>query len=203
MRRTIFMALLAVLLFAVPAQAAGPIKVIRDCEDDGILQGNYTPAEIRAAQKALPTDIDEYSDCRDVLSRALGGGENDSDSGNGGGGNSGSTGGSNGGGTTTPSPSAEPQATGTPDVGGRGTGSVPMLQKPEDWEAVATAAANGDKAVESAAGPLSPGSTRLAASVGRNSLPDTLAVALVLLVAAFLAAGVPFMRRRVLARRQP
>src|SRR3954470_23851699 len=93
MRRTIFMALLAVLLFAVPAQAAGPIQVIRDCEDDGILQGNYSPAEIRAAQKALPTDIDEYSDCRDVLSRALGGGENDSDGGNGGGGgNSGSTG---------------------------------------------------------------------------------------------------------------
>jgi hypothetical protein len=204
MRRTIFMALLAALLFAVPAQAADPIKVIRDCEDDGILQGNYTPAEIRAAQKALPTDIDEYSDCRDVLSRALGGGENDKASGSDSGGNPGATGGSNnGGGSGSPSPTGQPQETGTPDVGDRGTGSVPMLQKPEDWEAVATAAANGDKAVESAAGPLSPGSTRLAASVGRNSLPDTLAVSLVLLVAAFLAAGVPFVRRRVHARRQP
>jgi hypothetical protein len=201
MRRTIFMALLTALLLAVPAQAANPIKVIRDCEDDGILQGNYTPAEIRAAQKALPTDIDEYSDCRDVLSRALGGGENDK--GDGGGGSTGSTAGGTPEATGTPSTGGTPEATGTPDVGGRGTGSVPMLQKPEDWEAVATAAANGDKAVESAAGPLSPGSSRLAATVGRNDLPDTLAVALVLLAAAVLALGVPFVRRRVRARRQP
>src|SRR3954470_10031097 len=107
MRRTIFMALLAVLLLAVPAQAAGPIKIIRDCEDDGILQGNYTPAEIRAAQKALPTDIDEYSDCRDVLSRALGGGENDKGSGSSGGSDTGSTGGAD---------NAQPSS--TPSTGG-------------------------------------------------------------------------------------
>src|SRR5262245_46385994 len=126
MRRTIFLALAAALLFVVPtaAQAADPIKVIRDCEDDGILQGNYTPAEIRAAQKALPTDIDEYSDCRDVLSRALTGDENDKNSGSGGGGGGGgsTSGGNSGGGT--PSTSGEPQATGTPDVGTRGTGAV-------------------------------------------------------------------------------
>ena len=145
------------------------------------------------------------SDCRDVLSRALGGGENDKGSGSGGGSDTGSTGGStNPQPSSTPSTGGTPEATGTPDVGSRGTGSVPMLEKPEDWQAVAKqATANGDKAVESAAGPLSPGSTRLAASVGRNSLPDSLAVALVLLAAVLLAAVASFVRRRVLARRQP
>src|SRR4051794_13921643 len=72
MRRTIFMALVAALLL-VPsaAHAAGPIQILRDCGDDGLLQGNYTASELRNARNELPTDIDEYSDCRDVLGRAI------------------------------------------------------------------------------------------------------------------------------------
>ena len=43
MRRTIFMALLAALLLVpAAAHAADPIEILRDCEDDDVLQGNYT-----------------------------------------------------------------------------------------------------------------------------------------------------------------
>ena len=72
-----------------------------------MLQGDYTASELREARNELPTDIDEYSDCRDVLSRAL----NDSASGEGsgggaGGGGGGTTGG--GGGAAPPTPAAPP-----------------------------------------------------------------------------------------------
>ena len=72
MRRTIFLALLAALVFAPrPPSATDPIKILRDCNDDSVLQGDYTASELRAAQKEMPTDADEYGDCRDVLSRAI------------------------------------------------------------------------------------------------------------------------------------
>ena len=45
----------------------------RDCYDDGDLDGNYTASQIRDARNNLPADVDQYSDCRDVLARALGG----------------------------------------------------------------------------------------------------------------------------------
>ena len=65
------MALLAALLLVpAAAHAAGPVQILRDCQDDDVLQGDYTLAELRKAQQALPTDIDEYSPCRDILERA-------------------------------------------------------------------------------------------------------------------------------------
>jgi hypothetical protein len=65
------MALLAALLLVPTAVAADPIEVLRDCQDDDVLQGDYTLKELREARDALPTDVDEYSPCRDVLSRAI------------------------------------------------------------------------------------------------------------------------------------
>ena len=64
---------LALLVAAPAAHAADRAEIIADCNDDGDLDGNYTPSEIRDARNNIPTDIDQYSDCRDVLSRALGG----------------------------------------------------------------------------------------------------------------------------------
>ena len=62
------------LLVAAPAAMAGTrADIISDCYDDGKLDGNYSPSEIRDARNNLPADIDQYSDCRDVLARALGG----------------------------------------------------------------------------------------------------------------------------------
>jgi hypothetical protein len=65
----VFAALVA--LAAPAAAAASPSQVIRDCSDDGTLNGKYTNRELIKAKKNLPTDIDEYSDCRDIIAAAI------------------------------------------------------------------------------------------------------------------------------------
>ena len=196
------MALLAALLL-VPAAAhaaADPIEILRDCQDDDVLQGDYTVAELRQAKRKLPTDIDEYSPCREVLSRAIAAktakaDNNDAGTDTGGGGTGGgSTTGGGGGGSTTPSP--EEQA--------RNAERDAVLSAPssrQDAKAVGEAADFGDRAVLADANPKSPGEARLAASVGRNGLPGTMFAVLALLGAALLAAGLPLIRRhRAVAR---
>jgi hypothetical protein len=58
---------------AVPqaAQAANYHDAIRDCNDDGVLQGRYTVHTLRQARHHLPSSLREYSDCEDVLARAI------------------------------------------------------------------------------------------------------------------------------------
>src|SRR4051812_45773193 len=59
-----------ILLLAAPTASAGVReKILRECQN-GRIGGNYTPAQLRDARKHIPTDVDEYSDCRDVLARA-------------------------------------------------------------------------------------------------------------------------------------
>ena len=59
-----------ILLLAAPRASAGVReKILRECQD-GRITGDYTPRQIRDARNNIPTDIDEYSDCRDVLARA-------------------------------------------------------------------------------------------------------------------------------------
>ena len=53
------------------ALAADYHAAIRDCNDDGVLQGRYTPHTLRQARHHLPQSLREYSDCEDVLARAL------------------------------------------------------------------------------------------------------------------------------------
>src|SRR5215216_3581930 len=99
MLRTAFVACLLALLVAAPAALADSTrtKILRECQD-GRLTGNYTPSQIRDARNNIPDDIDQYSDCRDVLTRALLAGAADSGNGNSGGGGGGGGGGSGGGG---------------------------------------------------------------------------------------------------------
>jgi hypothetical protein len=55
----------------VPAGAhADGAAAVRDCTDDGVLNKTYTSKELTDALAHLPADIDEYSDCRNVLRRA-------------------------------------------------------------------------------------------------------------------------------------
>ena len=64
--------LLAILMLAVPAAAqAGPAQ---DCDDNNRLDRSYSTEEIQRALDNLPSDFDEYSDCREVLESALSGG---------------------------------------------------------------------------------------------------------------------------------
>jgi hypothetical protein len=199
MRWTIIAALLGALLLAPAAHAAGPIQIIRDCEDDGVLQGSYTASELRNARSNLPTDIDEYSDCRDVLSRAIaaktqtaGGGPDTSGGGTPTGGSTGGGGGSGGGGNT--SPLSRPDA--AEILSGPST--------PQDAAAVADAAQNGDRSMTINGRAVSPGESRLASVWGRNGLPGTTIAVLALIGAALLAAFVPpILRRRGFASRKP
>jgi hypothetical protein len=203
MRRTIFMALLAVaLLVPAAAHAAGPIQIIRDCEDDGVLQGNYSVSELRNARNNLPTDIDEYSDCRDVLSRAIS--AKASSAGDGGTSGGDATGGGGGGGGTNVG-----GGTGTPESPTGGTAGAPapdpivVPETPQDVAALEEAAKVGGEPVQINGRPVSPGASRLAAHVGRNDLPTTQIVLIALLLAGALAgAAVALIRGRGVAGRQ-
>ena len=54
---------------AVPAHAS-PTDVIRDCSQDGRLNRHYTEKELVGALRKLPSDVDEYTDCRGIIRRA-------------------------------------------------------------------------------------------------------------------------------------
>ena len=170
------LACLLIGLVAVPAaDAASTTQILRDCADDGVLQGNYSPSELRKARKNIPTDTDEYTDCRDVLARAAAAGVAGS-------GGSGSGGGVAGG------------------TGGAGQGLADP-HTPEGREIVGQAGARGaPDAVDIGGRPVVPGNAGFATGAVRNGIPDTLIVVLVLLGAAALAASAPFVRRSVLAR---
>jgi hypothetical protein len=65
----------ALAVLALPAPAfASPDEVITDCARDGKLDGKYSNSELRRARNNLPADLDEYSDCRDVIAAAIKGG---------------------------------------------------------------------------------------------------------------------------------
>jgi hypothetical protein len=59
----------AALLSATPAQARA-IDVIRDCSEDGSLDRKYSQDELSGALDDLPSDLDEYTDCRSVIRAA-------------------------------------------------------------------------------------------------------------------------------------
>jgi hypothetical protein len=167
-----------ILLLAAPTASAGTReKILRECQE-GRITGNYTPGQLRDARKNIPTDIDEYSDCRDVLSRAAlaGGG-----------------GGGAGGGPA-------PVAPGGLSLAGA-TGNLLVPEADDERaalndarEGTGTLSVDGERVIPAAAG-LGQGA--------RHRLPTTLLVVLVLLGLCGAAAAAPSVRRRVLARRQP
>jgi hypothetical protein len=67
---TTLVAVLAALTVAAPPAISSPISVIRDCSEDGVLNGKYSPSELDGALDQLPSDLDEYTDCRAVIRRA-------------------------------------------------------------------------------------------------------------------------------------
>jgi hypothetical protein len=168
MLRTVFVACLLALVAAPSAWADSTrIKILRECQD-GRLTGNYTPSQIRDARNNIPDDIDQYSNCRDVLTRALLAGAADrGDGGNGGGGPGGGGGSGGGGGGEKLTPSTD-----------------------ADRQALQAAAAGGGQPLEVAGRKVTPGVGSL-----RNDLPTTLIVVLALLAVAAVGALVPYVRR--------
>jgi hypothetical protein len=174
MPRTVFVAcLLAFFVVSAPAALADSTrtKILRECQD-GRLTGNYTSKQIRDALNNIPDDIDQYSDCRDVLRGAL-----LNHAGNSGGGGGGGTGGAGGG------------VGGTGGSGGNG--GAPLTPSTDaDRQALQSAATGGGEPVQIAGKPVTPGSGTL-----HNHLPTTLLVVLILLAVATAAALAPFVRQ--------
>jgi hypothetical protein len=174
MPRTVFVACLLALLVAAPAALADSTrtKILRECQD-GRLAGSYTSSQIRDALNNIPDDIDQYSDCRDVLRGALLNGAG----GGGSGGGAGGLGGLGGFG---------------PGAGGGGSGGGPLLtpSTDADRQALESAATGGGQPLDVSGRRVTPGES--AASTG---LPTTLLVVLILLAVAAAAALAPFARR--------
>jgi hypothetical protein len=188
--------LIALFLLPTAAAFASGGKVIRDCTDDGRLQGHYSQKDLRDALNSMPSDIDEYTDCRDVIRRAAfsaggssGGGKGGS---GGGGGNSGggefggfgdSGGGSGGSGGTSGGAQPDPVA-----------GASPAEKR-----ALEDAKRSGDAVRFSNGDLIAPGV--VARRTSATDVPTPLVVVAILLALAALAAFAPTLRNRVLARR--
>jgi hypothetical protein len=74
MRRPI-VSILILLAAATPCAVAAPAlassrDVIRDCSEDGKLDKHYSQKELKGALDNLPSDLDEYTDCRTVIRAA-------------------------------------------------------------------------------------------------------------------------------------
>jgi hypothetical protein len=171
---TLSLALLIALAMPGFAVASGD-DVIRDCAQDGDLDKQYSDEELEDANRNLPSDIDQYSDCRDVIAQAQAGGRGSSggsDTGGGGGAGSGGGGSSNGGATA----GDVPGEGGTPDDNSE-------LGIREDQAAAGVAP---DTSAATAAG----------ANVGEDDsgLPTAALVAIALLGLSAIAGGVYLLR---------
>jgi hypothetical protein len=67
-RHALLLSALALALLPGAAQAANPLV---DCARDNDLDHKYSNSELKEALDNLPTDSDEYSNCREVLSGAI------------------------------------------------------------------------------------------------------------------------------------
>src|SRR4051794_22968545 len=150
--------LLLALVLASPAAAASRGQIIRDCADDGQLQGHYSPSDLRDARQNLPSDVAEYTDCADVLRRAelpdrdRSGGAGAAVSGGAGGGAAG---------------------------GGNGGGGAPLTPATDaDRRELERAASSGGAAVEVGGRQIVPGAAGLGGDAVRNDIPVALIVAL-------------------------
>lgn len=65
------MALVASLCLAVPAYASSGTKVIADCNAHNMLTRHYTIPQLQNALSTMPADVAEYTNCHDVIQRAL------------------------------------------------------------------------------------------------------------------------------------
>ena len=178
---------------AVAATSDARIQtILRDCEDDGVLSPSYRPSELRDAVRNIGTDLDQYSDCRDVISAAVLSAVS-------GGGGSGSGGGGGAAGSGTGAAGSGSAATAGGDFGGGG----PLLTPAGPEEQIAL-----DEIRASTPGPTVVGGrpvqvlgNRPLAAIVASDLPTPLLVALGLLTAGGACAALPTLRRRVLDRR--
>jgi hypothetical protein len=176
MRRLLITAVLGCLLLPAAAWASGN-AVIKDCTDDGVIQGHYSQQDYKNALNNLPTDVDEYTNCRDVIKRAQ----------------LGATGGGGGGGGGGPAggvPVAPP-------------GTDPLAGASASERAGVDAARNGGAAKPIRIGGklVQPGKLGFGGLGSPTTLPASLIAVLVAIGLAAAAAAATYLRNRVIARR--
>jgi hypothetical protein len=175
MRRLLITAVLGCLLLPAAAWASGT-AVIKDCTDDGVIQGHYSQQDYKDALNNLPTDVDEYTNCRDVIKRAQ----------------LGATGGGGGGGGT---PSG-----GVPVAP---AGQDPLAGGSPAGRAAVEAARNGgaSKPIRIGGKLVQPGKLGFGGLGSPTTLPTSLIAVLVAIGLAAAAAAATYLRNRVIARR--
>jgi hypothetical protein len=169
--------LAALVVLAAPAAAsANPGQVISDCADDGVLSRQYSNSDLRKAREKLPTDLSEYSDCKEIIGAAITSG---SDKG---------------------------QGRGSPGQGVGGAGAADpgeqsaRAQDAQDLAAITSGSGSGENAPEVKVGDdsVKPGSNGLFdLSNASNQLPAPLLVALIALGLLALAGAFVALRGRV------
>ena len=162
------LAVLALLALPGSAMAQSPIA---DCSDDGDLDKPYDNKQLRDAIDRLPTDLDEYSNCRELLTNAI-------------------TSGSDRGGNR-PTLGADGSPLPPEEQAARATDNEDLAAITADPEKSPPSVQVGDEEVE----PGSNGLFDLASA--SNDLPVPLLVALIALALVALIGGLVAMRERI------
>jgi hypothetical protein len=172
-------------LLVVPATAgASGRSVVRDCTDNGRIDSHHSQGDYQSALGSLPSDVDEYTDCRQIIEQAK---RRDASSGSSSGGSAGSGGGFSGGGgggisggfdSATPPPSSNFPAS------------------PAESSALAQAGAQGGGPVAVAGEPITPGGTGITEAAFRHDVPGPLLALVILLGLGALAMTVSGGRAR-------
>ena len=162
----------ALALLALPATAQG--DALTDCVRDHDLDRNYSNSELQKALDDLPTDSDEYGNCREILSGAIHSGSDE------GGGRPSSTG-----------PNGEPLSPTEQTKRGEDTETLARIAGDATGEPPSPSVEVGGKTVE-------PGSDGLFdLDSASNDLPVPLLLALIALAVLALTAALVALRGRI------
>lgn len=194
LRRSLIAAVLGLSLLSPTAALASGKAVVADCVDDGRLSKKYPAGDYSDALKNIPTDVDEYTDCRDIIRRGqLGLGGSGAGSGGDGSGGAGSGGGGDGG-------TGGGGASG--DNGLNSFDTALATATPEERASVDKLVSGNPTAVQIAGRDLRPDALSKGDLGSLNSLPAPLVIVLALLFLGGIAALVPTIRTFVRTRRQ-
>lgn len=191
MRHLIAPALVLLALFALPAAVqASPGAVVRDCAEDGTVDGKYSDADKQAALKKIPADLDEYSDCRAAIKSSIGAGGPKAGSSNKKGDGGAAAGSGSGGGGGTPTIDADTNGDGTVTDAEKASAGKTDLALKQDAKRKDTESSLGDRQTD----PTKVGA--IDASQTSNGMPAPVIASIVALALLALAAGFFLLARR-------
>ena len=184
------------ILPALPGTAfANAAAVQRDCADNGVLDKKHSKADLKKAKSSLPSDLDEYTDCRAAINKGLAASASASSNDGSPSGGSGS-GGSGGGG-----PTANAAANGAPaDAAGSAPGGGANAGGAKGAVKGAALPAPAKPSLVVAGQTIEPGKNGLfQSSEAANGLPLPILLALIAVGLLTAAGGYLVMKRRGIA----